>query len=341
MEKIQEVPSAKSGPTFDAEPLENIHIDNEYNVFSNDQEHTDQPENMNDTSLMEKVDINTTPHSSDVCNNDFEDDQNADNQEVKPSFANPKYLKKAQSEKPCLYKVPFDKDDLVNIFAPDYVETLILEQESRSKLNIDLVKEYDYSNQNSLYEIFTSQTRKSLDELYVANEILLWLIDEYYEMTCKYMEKIKECECLEIKLSKQKDNLQNDKVLKEQQSNSFRELREKYFEIQDLKPQIQDRNIAISELKKLIEKSKGKHVETKFDKPPVIRQTNAIKFPKPPVLCKPTPFSDSLKKRNFSKPRSVTKTDVNKGLSKLVTPSNLTQTQTRKQFEINNNVIKP
>ncbi|GKA24331.1 hypothetical protein Tco_0710364 [Tanacetum coccineum] len=28
-----------------------------------------------DTSLMEKVDSNTTPDSSDMCNNEFEDDQ--------------------------------------------------------------------------------------------------------------------------------------------------------------------------------------------------------------------------------------------------------------------------
>ncbi|GKD90827.1 hypothetical protein Tco_1366334 [Tanacetum coccineum] len=77
----------------------------------------------------------------------------------RPTFANPMYLKKAQSKKPCLYKVPYDKDDLVNIFAIDCVETLILEQESRSKLNKDFVKAYDYSNQDFV------------KELYVANEI--------------------------------------------------------------------------------------------------------------------------------------------------------------------------
>ncbi|GJS05585.1 hypothetical protein Tco_0322093 [Tanacetum coccineum] len=52
----------------------------------------------------------------------------------RPSFVNPKYLKKAQSEKLCLYKIPYGKDDLVNIFAPNCKETLILEEESRSKI---------------------------------------------------------------------------------------------------------------------------------------------------------------------------------------------------------------
>ncbi|GJZ50521.1 retrovirus-related pol polyprotein from transposon TNT 1-94 [Tanacetum coccineum] len=70
-------------------------------------------------------------------------------------------------------------------------------------------------------------------------------IDEYSEMACKYLEKVKECECLEIKLSRQHEILTNEKVWKEQHSTSFQELREKYFEIQDLKAQLQDRNIAI------------------------------------------------------------------------------------------------
>ncbi|GKA00903.1 hypothetical protein Tco_0673568 [Tanacetum coccineum] len=80
MAKIQEVPSAESGPIFEAEPLEKVQTVDAYNVFANDQEHTDQPKNLKDTSLMEKVDSNTTPDSSDVCNHDFEDDQNVDNQ---------------------------------------------------------------------------------------------------------------------------------------------------------------------------------------------------------------------------------------------------------------------
>ncbi|GJU50365.1 hypothetical protein Tco_1219920 [Tanacetum coccineum] len=58
----------------------------------------------------------------------------------RPSFVNPKYLKKAQSEKPCLYKIPYDKDDLANIFDPNHEETLTLEEESRSKLHKEMIK---------------------------------------------------------------------------------------------------------------------------------------------------------------------------------------------------------
>ncbi|GJU28828.1 hypothetical protein Tco_1172417, partial [Tanacetum coccineum] len=78
----------------------------------------------------------------------------------RPTFANPMYLKKAQSEKPCLYEIPYDTSDLANRFVLDREETLTLEKESRSKLNKDLVKPYDYTKQNSLYEIFKPATQE-------------------------------------------------------------------------------------------------------------------------------------------------------------------------------------
>ncbi|GJR93559.1 hypothetical protein Tco_0265733 [Tanacetum coccineum] len=60
----------------------------------------------------------------------------------RPSFVNPKYLKKAQSEKPCLYKMPYEKDDLANIFDPNCDETFIFEEESRSKQDKELIKKW-------------------------------------------------------------------------------------------------------------------------------------------------------------------------------------------------------
>ncbi|GJR42782.1 retrovirus-related pol polyprotein from transposon TNT 1-94 [Tanacetum coccineum] len=99
--------------------------------------------------------------------------------------------------------------------------------------------------------------------------------------------------------------------------------------IQDLKAQLQDKNIDISELKKLIEKYKGKCVETKFDKPSVVRQPNAQRIPKPSVLGKLAPFSDSLERKKFSQTKSVPKTNVSEGSSKPVTTQILPQTATQ------------
>ncbi|GKE88836.1 hypothetical protein Tco_1566311, partial [Tanacetum coccineum] len=53
------------------------------------------------------------------------------------TFANPKYCKKAQSNKPCLYEIPYDTFDPANRFAPDEEDTVTLEKESKSKLDKD------------------------------------------------------------------------------------------------------------------------------------------------------------------------------------------------------------
>ncbi|GJZ96779.1 hypothetical protein Tco_0669113 [Tanacetum coccineum] len=53
------------------------------------------------------------------------------------TFANPKYLKIAQFEKPRLYEILYDTSDPANRFCPNGEETLTLEKESRSKLDKD------------------------------------------------------------------------------------------------------------------------------------------------------------------------------------------------------------
>ncbi|GJQ94551.1 hypothetical protein Tco_0005690 [Tanacetum coccineum] len=133
-------------------------------------------------------------------------------------------------------------------------------------------------------------------------------LDAHSELQCLYLHKVKECECLAQKLSKQTESvkqMKNDTVCKEKASNVFLKKREQYFEIQDLKAQLQEKDIAICELKKLIEKCKGKYVETKFDKPSVVRQPNAQRIPKPSVLgvayrtnvSRPQPRSTQMKNK--------------------------------------------
>nr|GEU30120.1 hypothetical protein [Tanacetum cinerariifolium] len=73
---------------------------------------------------------------------------------------------------------------------------------------------------------------------------------------------------------------------------------------EDLKAQLQDKCIAINELKKLIEKLKGKSVDTKFEISSVIQQPNAFKSQRPSILGKPTIFSDSFERKDFSKSKN-------------------------------------
>nr|GEZ20862.1 retrovirus-related Pol polyprotein from transposon TNT 1-94 [Tanacetum cinerariifolium] len=118
----------------------------------------------------------------------------------------------------------------------------------------------------------------------VSNEVMctyllsLSDLDTLAELQCLYLRKLKECDYLAQKLSKQtksvsnevdtkllqrfakvekhsisleialqkcKEQVKNDTVWNEQASNVFRKEREQYIEIQDLKAQLQDKNIAI------------------------------------------------------------------------------------------------
>nr|GEW05170.1 hypothetical protein [Tanacetum cinerariifolium] len=155
-------------------------------------------------------------------------------------------------------------------------------------------------------------------------------LDEVTNLQCDYLKLLEKCECLEKELSKSKmmsksfealqkhainleidlqqcqEKIKNDKSFKENQSKEFRKEREQYFEIQDLKAQLQDKAIAISKLKKLIEKLKGKSVNTKKD---------------------------------FSKSKSVTKNNVSNDFSKPVTAQILPTN--KKSILKNTNVLAP
>nr|GEV25709.1 hypothetical protein [Tanacetum cinerariifolium] len=175
--------------------------------------------------------------------------------------------------------------------------------------------EYDKAEFSNMYDTILQECVPS-DIMYTYLHSLSDL-DAHVELQCLYLNKVKECDCLAQKLSKQtesvskevytellrcfaklekhsisleltlqqcQEKLKNVTVCNEQASNVFRKEQEHYFEIQDLKAQLQDKNISISELKKLIEKCKGKSMETKFHKPSVVQQPNAQWIPKPSIL---------------------------------------------------------
>ncbi|GJR43643.1 hypothetical protein Tco_1311746 [Tanacetum coccineum] len=78
---------------------------------------------------------------------------------------------KAQYEKPCLYEISYDQSDPANRLVPDREETMTLKKESRSKLNKDLVRPYDYTKLNSLYENFKPTSHEYHEQLAHANEM--------------------------------------------------------------------------------------------------------------------------------------------------------------------------
>ncbi|GJY53851.1 retrovirus-related pol polyprotein from transposon TNT 1-94 [Tanacetum coccineum] len=68
-------------------------------------------------------------------------------------------------------KIPHDQSDPANRLIPDKEEILTFEEESRSKLNKDLGKPYDYTLENSLYENFKLPTQEYEIQFAHENEI--------------------------------------------------------------------------------------------------------------------------------------------------------------------------
>ncbi|GJT31215.1 retrovirus-related pol polyprotein from transposon TNT 1-94, partial [Tanacetum coccineum] len=185
---------------------------------------------------------------------------------------------------------------------------------------------------------FLNEIDRLLWEYYYADHMNAILgvytdLDEVTNFQCDYLEILEKCEHLEKELSNSRTMSKSFEALQKHAINLELDLQ------QYLKAQLQDKGIAISELKKLIEKMKGKSVETKFEKSSVIRQPNAFKSQRQSVLGKPAIFSDSLEKKDFSKSKSVTKNNVTNDFLKLVTAQILPQNI--KSILKNTNVIAP
>ncbi|GJS22086.1 hypothetical protein Tco_0450718 [Tanacetum coccineum] len=60
-----------------SQPLEQVQNHDENDVFANVRRHSEQPESINDTYVLEKDDSNVIPDSSNICTNDNQVDQNA------------------------------------------------------------------------------------------------------------------------------------------------------------------------------------------------------------------------------------------------------------------------
>nr|GFA70230.1 hypothetical protein [Tanacetum cinerariifolium] len=173
-----------------------------------------------------------------------------------------------------------------------YVESLEQEIDELESEKAEFSDMYDEILQDCMSKDVKCSYLQSLSDL-----------DALAELQCMYLHKVKECDCLarklsnqtesvskevhsellkrfakvekhsislEINLQKRKEQVKNDTAWNEKAPNVFRKEREKYIKIQDLKAKLQDKNIAISELKKLIEKGNEKSMDTKFDKPSVI-----------------------------------------------------------------------
>nr|GEZ86802.1 hypothetical protein [Tanacetum cinerariifolium] len=163
-------------------------------------------------------------------------------------------------------------------------------------------------------------------------------LDEVTNLQWDYLELFEKCECLEKELSKSKMMSKSFEALQKHAINLEIDLQQYQEKIKNGKS-FKDKGIMISELKKLIEKLKGKSMNTKFEKSSIIRQPNAFKSQRPSILGKPTTFSNSLERNDFLKSKSVTQNNVSNDFSKPVTAQTLPSN--KKSILKSTNVLAP
>nr|GEW56135.1 hypothetical protein [Tanacetum cinerariifolium] len=64
-------------PSYDTEPMVKVPYTVEYNVFVVDTQHSEEPECIINTCVVEKLDTNVIPDSPDMCDNEIQTDHNA------------------------------------------------------------------------------------------------------------------------------------------------------------------------------------------------------------------------------------------------------------------------
>ncbi|GJV97570.1 hypothetical protein Tco_1549147 [Tanacetum coccineum] len=180
---ITHVVDANIRPVNDQVPSAEVHLTAPHNVLANEQKHTDQSEPRYDTYLLEKVDSNTTPDSTNMCHRGGEIDQDA---------------KQYQAKSPLL--------------------------------KVELVKSK---------EMIEKET--------------------YNELSRRFLLLEKHCISLEISMQQKEESFQSNKPCKNQDAPEFCE----FFEINDLKAQLQAKTTLICNLKNQIKSVKEASNEAK------------------------------------------------------------------------------
>ncbi|GJS50254.1 hypothetical protein Tco_0600375 [Tanacetum coccineum] len=160
-----------------------VQLATQHNVLANEQQHTEQSKPIYDTYLLEKVDSNTTPDSTNMCHRGGEIDQDAEQYQGKSPLLKAEFL----------------------------------------KMN-DMVEK-----------------------------------EVYNELSNRFLQLEKHCISLEISMQQKEESFQSNKPCKNQEHPEFCE----FFEINDLKVQLQDKTTLICNLKNQIKSVKEASNEAK------------------------------------------------------------------------------
>ncbi|GJV52407.1 hypothetical protein Tco_1448148 [Tanacetum coccineum] len=299
----------------DKQPLAEVQLTVQHDTLANEQQDYVQSEPIYDTHLLEKVDRNTIPDSTNMCHRGGEIEQNAEKCQVSCPLLDPSFDNMTTE---------FSNQSLEseNIFLKKTVAQL---QKDFSRMETHCVNmELKYQNQalkdgqhgQILNE--TSNKAKINKEIEVLEKINIELEHSVAKLLADNEKLHKENEHLKQTYKDLYDSIKTTRVqTKDHNDSLIAQINSKTVENADLKAQIQEKVFANVALKNELRKLKGNSVDTKFAKPSILGKP-VLQPPKnQSVVRQPNAFKSE--RPNFSKPRFASQVDVNNVLSKPVT----------------------
>ncbi|GJT69003.1 reverse transcriptase domain-containing protein [Tanacetum coccineum] len=297
---------ADIGPVNDEEPFAEVQLTALHNILANEQQHTEQSEPSYDTHLLETIDSNTTPTSTNMCHRGGEIDQDAllktellkTKDMVDKEIYNELSKRFLQLEKHCIsLEISIQQKEesfhsnkpCKNKEYPEFREffvindlkaqlqaktTLICDLKNQIKSVKEASNEAKVKNDIDVIETINIELEHNVAKLLAANE-KLHKENEYLKQTYK-----------ELYDSIKKTRIQN----KDNSESLISQINQKSVENADLKAQIQEKVFANAALNNELRKLKGNIIDSKFakasilGKPPlqpsrnhlVVRQLNAF-----------------------------------------------------------------
>ncbi|GJU21783.1 hypothetical protein Tco_1155125 [Tanacetum coccineum] len=328
------VTESNIGPVNDEEPLAEVQLTALHNILANEQQHTEQSEPSYDTHLLETIDSNTTPTSTNMCHRGGEIDQDAllktellkTKDMVDKEIYNELSKRFLQLEKHCIsLEIQIQQKEesfqsnkpCKNQEFPEFREFFVINDLkaqllARTTLICNLKKQI-----KSVKE--TSNEAKVKNNIDVIETINIELEHSVAKLLAANEQLHKENEHLKQTYKELFDSIKKTKVQNKDNSESLiSQINQKSVENADLKAQLQEKVFANAALKNELRKIKGNSVDTKFakasilGKPPLQPSRNHL------VVRQPNAFTSE--RPRISRPRFASQVDEKNDLSKTVTP---------------------
>ncbi|GJW88257.1 hypothetical protein Tco_0163597 [Tanacetum coccineum] len=339
---ITHVVDADIRPVNDQVPFAEVQLTAQHNVLANEQQHTEQSEPIYDTYLLEKVDSNTTPDSTNMSHRGGEIDQDAEQYQVKSPLLNAEFFKTKDMVEKEVY------NELSNRFLQLEKHCISLEisiqQKEESFQSNKPCKNQDSPEFREFFEIneLKAQLQAKNSTINNLKKQIKNVHEKSNEAKVKHDIDVLETINIELESSVAKLLAENEKLNKENEhlKQTYKELYDsikktriqtkdhndsliaqvnsKTVENADLKAQIQEKVFANAALKNELRKLKGTSVDTKFAKPSILEKPVLQPHRHQSVVRQPTAFKSERSK--FSKPRFASQVDVINDLPKPVTP---------------------